>query len=935
MKNSTTVLASLSLTLLFAFRASAAAEEYDLVVYGSTPAAISAAVQATRMGKSVVVVSPETRLGGLTTGGLGQTDFTSKEAFGGIAREFYAGIADYYRDERNWTRQKSTDYKPDGQCRGSRGKDTMWTFEPHAALAVIEGWVTRDGLTVVRGERLDRGKGGVLTAKRRITEIRTLSGRSFRGKMFVDATYEGDLMAAAGVEYAVGREPNSTYGETANGNQPKSLGANNHQFVEGVDAHVVRGDPKSGLLPGVEPYDPAARAGDGDRRVQAYCFRMCLTDVPENRIPFAKPAGYDECAYELLFRNYERAVELGHSVCEPGGAVGMPWINSAMPNRKTDTNNRTAVSTDFVGGNWDWAEASYEERERILQAHLAWQKGLMWTLANHPRVPERVRREVSRWGTCKDEFQDGLGDGWQRQLYVREARRLVGEYVMTEANCRGTVVAKRPVALAAYGMDSHHVRRVATAEGFVRNEGNVEDYAMAYPGRRNRPYPIDYGALVPKRGRCENLLVPVCVSASHIAFGSIRMEPTFFALGQVAGTAAAQAIDAGCAVQDLPYGPLAARLFADKQKLDAEPPRSLVVAAENSPFEQKREADLICAGRHDERVLNAAIARLRFGGTIRLADGDYFIDGFDQEGSSAIHFGYNDGNARTISIRGTTENKSYNTRFGVTLHVTKAAMDAMSTNGTYRVFYGTARRPKAEGDFFTMTHVNNVNFSNFYLYFNDASKPLRGIDGSNFGQMYVDLVGIYTERYFKDRFLHEKPATPCRGSVGVWSTPSSSDEMSRVGYDWVNVGGLHTGFHFDRADHFVLRSCSAARCCIGYSFDGGPKTLTMLNCCDEGNTHLPHFTGRGHLTAIDFNIERFNADFIPDDPDGDVNHGATEEIPGGWRGFISYTLQGGAYGLLNELTGADKRGGHPSARFWEPGSGKNFRTVDLNGDVKE
>ena len=893
----------------------------DVVIYGSTPAAISAAVQAKRMGKSVVVVSPETRLGGLTTGGLGQTDFTTKEAFGGIAREFYAAIADYYRDERHWTRQKSSDYAPNGQCADSRSRETMWTFEPHAALEVIEGWVKRDGLDVRRGEYLDRRpKAGVEAEEGRIRSIRTLSGNVYRGRMFVDATYEGDLMAAAGIEYAVGREANGVYGETANGNQPRARGANHHQFVEGVDAHVVKGDPKSGLLPGVEPFDPNARTGDGDRRLQAYCFRMCLTDVPENRIPFAKPANYDERAYELLFRNFERAVELGLPMDEPWGESGRPWINSPMPNRKTDTNNRTAVSTDFIGGNWNWPEASYEERERILMAHLDWQKGLMWTLANHPRVPEAVRREVSRWGTCRDEFTDGLGDGWQRQLYVREARRMVGEYVMTEANCRGAAVARRPVALAAYGMDSHHVRRVATAEGFVRNEGNVEDYVAAHPGDWCRPYPIDYGALVPKRGAWKsgaaaNLFVPVCVSATHIAFGSIRMEPTFFALGQAAGTAAALAIDLGCSVQDLPYGPLAARLLADGQRIDAEAPRSLVIAATNSPFAQKREADMLCAGRHDERVLNAAIARLKHGGTIRLADGDYSIDGFEQEGNSAVCFGYNDGSARTITFTGTTENKSYNTRHGVTIHVTKAAMDRMDTNGVYRVFFGTARRPKAPGDFYTMTHVNNVNFSNFYLYFNDASKPLRGIDGSNFGQLYVDLVGIYTENYFRDRFLHLKPATPVRGTVGVWSSPSSSDEMARVGYDWVNVGGLHVGFYFDRADHFVLRSCSAARCCYGYVFKGGPKTLTMLNCCDEGNTHLPRFLGRGHLTAIDFNIERFNAAYIPDDPEGAGEPRATEEIPGGWGGFVSYTLQGRAFGI---------------DRFWAEGCGTRFETRDLN-----
>ena len=375
------------------------------------------------------------------------------------------------------------------------------------------------------------------------------------------------------------------------------------------------------------------------------------------------------------------------------------------------------------------------------------------------------------------------------------------------------------------------------------------------------------------------------------------------------------------------FGVLGVLLGLAGAAFGAEPPTEVVVAAANARAFEKKAADFVCTGTNDERVLNAAIARLTRGGTLRLADGDYWLDAFEQEGNSAVCFGYNDGSARTITFTGTTENKSYNTRHGVTIHVTKAAMDRMDTNGVYRVFHGTGRKPKAEGDFFTYTHVNNVNFSKFYLYFYDASKPLRGIDGSNFGQMYVDLVGVYTENYFRDRFLHLKPATPARGTVGVWSSPSSSDEMARVGYDWVNVGGLHVGFYFDRADHFVLRSCSAARCCYGYWFEGGPKTLTMINCCDEGNAHLPRFCGRGHLTAIDFNVERFNAAFIPDDPDGNAPVRATEANPGQWHGEITYTLQGNAFGIQTTPKGS-------SANFWEPGSGRNFRTVNQDVPLK-
>ena len=539
--------------------AATAGQEFDLVIYGSSSAAISAAVQAKRMGVSAVIVSPETRIGGLTTGGLGQTDIGNKSAFGGIALEFYRAVADYYRDEKNWTHEQRGDYLPDGQCAGSKGEDSMWTFEPSAALKILEGWEKRDGLVIHRGKRLDRSNGGVKVEKRggggeRIVAFFTEDGTEYRGKMFIDATYEGDLLAAAGVSYTVGREANAVYGETLNGVQTAQ--AVYHQFEKGVDPYVEPGNPQSGLLPNIEPYNAREQDGDGDRRMQAYCFRMCLTDDPENRIPFAKPANYDERNYELLFRQFAAKPK---EAFEGDLTWKLPWINSRMPNRKTDTNNRDGFSSDFIGRNWAWPEASYAEREQILKEHLDYQRGLMWTLANHPRVPAKVRAVVSRWGTCKDEFTDGLGDGWQRQLYVREGRRMIGEYVMTEANCVHRRTAPHPVAMAAYTMDSHHVRRRVGADGFVHNEGDVE------VGCDAGPYGIDYGAIVPRRGECANLFVPVALSASHIAFGSIRMEPVFFALGQAAATAAAQAVRAGCAVQELPYAPLAARLLADGQ----------------------------------------------------------------------------------------------------------------------------------------------------------------------------------------------------------------------------------------------------------------------------------------------------------------------------------------------------------------------------------
>ena len=529
-----------------------AAESFDVVIYGSSPAALTSAIEAQKHGKTAVIVCPETRIGGLTTGGLGQTDIGNKSAFGGLALQFYRDVADYYKNEANWKYEKRSDYVPDGQCAGSLGEDSMWTFEPSAALKILDGWAKKHGLDIRRGEYLDRSEVEVESegGRRKISAIRTLKGNVYRGKMFVDATYEGDLLAAAGVSYIVGREANSVYGETVSGVQKAK--AVYHQLSSGVDPYVVKGDPASGLLPGVEPRDPAEKDGDGDRRVQAYCFRMCLTDAPENRIPFVKPANYDEKDYELLFRNYEN------------GEKSVPWINSRMPNRKTDTNNRLGFSTDFIGANWAWPEASYEERAKILKAHLDYQMGLMWTLANHPRIPAPVRNEVSRWGTCKDEFADGFGNGWQSQLYVREGRRMIGDTVMTEAHCRHQKSAARPVAMAAYTMDSHHVRRFVGADGFVHNEGDIEDDEVQKLG----PYSIDYGALIPKKAECGNLFVPVCLSASHMAFGSIRMEPVFFSLGQVAGAAAALSIDNGCVVQDLEYAKLREVLLAEGQVIE-------------------------------------------------------------------------------------------------------------------------------------------------------------------------------------------------------------------------------------------------------------------------------------------------------------------------------------------------------------------------------
>ncbi|MCP5516489.1 MAG: FAD-dependent oxidoreductase [Verrucomicrobiales bacterium] len=525
--------------------AHAAAPVYDVVVYGGTSGGVAAAVQARRMGRTVLLIEPSRRLGGLTSGGLGQTDIGNKAAIGGLARRFYRAVREHYEDPAAWKWQTAAEYRDGGQTRTAAGEDAMWTFEPGVALKIYEDWVRTHQVEVAYEERLDRSGGVALTRSIpwRILSIRLESGRTVRGKMFIDATYEGDLMAAANVSCTVGREANARYAETLNGVQTRQ--ARYHQFADGVDPYVVPGQPESGLLPFLDPDGPGEE-GAGDHRVQAYCFRMCLTDHPDNRIPFEQPAGYDPLWYELLLRNFE------------AGERGMPWINSAMPNRKTDTNNRTGFSTDFIGQNDAYPEASYAERAHIVAQHRLYQQGLMWTLANHPRVPDQIRNEVARWGMCRDEFVEG--QGWQDQLYVREARRLVGDYVMTQHHCQGRAVADDPVGLAAYGMDSHNVQRYVDADGYARNEGDVEVGGFS-------PYPVSYRSIVPKARECANLLVPVCLSASHIAFGSIRMEPVFMVLGQSAATAAVQAIEEDTPVQAINYARLRERLVADDQVL--------------------------------------------------------------------------------------------------------------------------------------------------------------------------------------------------------------------------------------------------------------------------------------------------------------------------------------------------------------------------------
>ena len=522
--------------------------DYDVVIYGGTAAAVTSAVQLARMNKKVVLVSPDQHLGGLTSGGLGWTDSGKKQIIGGLSREFYQRIYKHYKKPEAWKWQKPEEYGNRGQGTPAidGSKRTMWIFEPGVAEKIFDDLISENKIECYRDHWLDR-ENGVEIKDNRIVSIRMLNGRKFTGKLFIDATYEGDLMAASGVSYYVGREANSVYGEHWNGIQKDHKVAyrflnesRSHFPPRKIDPYVVPGDSTSGLIPRVSA-DPPGKTGEGDKRIQAYCFRLCLTDVKENQVPFEKPDNYDPMQYELLGRLFEAGwgpLELIHN---RGTRIAK---FDPIPNRKTDTNNHGPFSTDNIGMNYDYPEASYERRREIIKEHETYQKGLFYFYLSDPRVPEEVRKELSRWGLAKDEFEDN--GNWPHQLYIREARRMIGEFVMTENEVKKIKPVPRPIGMGSYTLDSHHAQRYITTDGFVENEGNVN-------AKTNGPYQIDMWSLLPRREECSNLLVPVAVSSSHIAFGSIRMEPVFMILGQSSAIMASLALDQRKPLHDLDY----------------------------------------------------------------------------------------------------------------------------------------------------------------------------------------------------------------------------------------------------------------------------------------------------------------------------------------------------------------------------------------------
>jgi lysophospholipase L1-like esterase len=534
-------------------------QQVDVAVYGGTAGGVASAVQAATMGKSVVLIEPGGHLGGMTSGGLGATDFKEPNAVGGLSREFYRRVKAHYSKPSAWVYEKSSDYT---SVRHDPSSDAMWHFEPHVAETILRDMLQESNVRVLLNGKLDL-KSGVVKEGKSIRQVRLESGDSIAAKVFIDATYEGDLMAIAGVPFHVGREANSVYGETMNGVQTKRVPYNGHNFFRPISPYVVPGDPKSGLLYGIHNSSPGEE-GSGDQRVQAYCFRLCLTEVPENRVPFEKPKDFNASHYELLLRYLQSdATEStfpDHR--EPreieSPALGYHPYTVIMPNRKTDMNSKGAVSSNWVGGNYDYPNADHSTREKIFQAHKSWHQGMLWFVQNDPRVPAKYQLPLKSWGLARDEFQDT--DHWPHQLYIREARRMVGEFVMTEHHCAGVRTVEDSVGLGCYGMDSHVTQRYVDSQGWVRNEGNIG-------GRVPHPYPISYRSLTPKKDDCVNLLVPVCCSASHAAYGSIRMEPVFMILGQSAGTAACLAIDGHTSVQAVDYLSLKNRLLADQQRL--------------------------------------------------------------------------------------------------------------------------------------------------------------------------------------------------------------------------------------------------------------------------------------------------------------------------------------------------------------------------------
>lgn len=522
---------------------------YDLVVYGGTPGGIACSIAAAREGKSVLLLETTKHLGGLTTGGLSHTDVGPRpEIIGGIAKEFFVKVDALYADPN---RTASKDF---------------WYQEPHIAEQAFTAMLQEAKVDVVFGSRVKN----VEKKGARLSSLTTLDGRTYEGRLFVDASYEGDVMALAKVDYYVGREGRAAFDEPLAGFRPAPFRFREKEYMVSPDKKYTHGTPakisaygKDGkLLPGINT--KWTEPGTADNKSQAYNFRVILTNNAANRVPIPKPVNYDPLRYEILARiidafpgvRYEKLVFLG-----------------ALPNQKFDANASGLVQgTDHVGGNVDYPDADYATRDRIWQDHREYVQGFLWFLANDPRVPAELRAQASEYGLAKDEFTDN--ENWPYQLYVREARRMRGQYMMSQRDCQKAITKPDSIGMGAFILDSHAVQRLVDKEGYVIDEGNFDIPV--------RPYQIPYRSVTPKKEQCENLLVPVALSATHVTYGSIRMEPQFMILGHSTGVAAAMALEKNLPVQDIDIAALRTKLVAQGQVLELASLANLTLA-ENLP----------------------------------------------------------------------------------------------------------------------------------------------------------------------------------------------------------------------------------------------------------------------------------------------------------------------------------------------------------------
>ncbi len=506
------------LLLSFALLAFGAAQNFDVVVYGGTAGGVIAAVSSAREGLKTALLEPGHHLGGMVSGGLSWTDYGKKEVIGGYALEFYYRVGRHYQMNRY-------------------GNEVSWNHEPHVAEQIFRQMLREAGVTVLEGHRLQQ-RNAVSKNGLEISEIRMENGAAFSAKVFMDSSYEGDLMAQAGVSYATGRESSAQYGESLAGVRDRTP---KHQFLVDVPAH----GPAHQLLPEVSD-EKLLAPGSADKKVQSYNYRMCFSDVPGNQTPFPKPAGYDPRRYELLARLIAARTKAEGRLPPLRTFLKIDLI----PNGKADVNNQGAFSTDYIGGSYEYPDADYSQRAKIVQAHKDYIAGLLYFLANDPQTPDPLRTEMNRWALCKDEFTDTAN--WPHQLYIREARRMVGEYVAVQKDLQTELTKPDPIGMGSYNSDSHNIQRIVDQDGFARNEGDMQVAVQ--------PYQIPFRVMLPKRNQVRNLLVPVCFSASHVAYSSMRMEPQYMIIGQAAGVAARMAIRQNAAVQQVDGTALAAEL---------------------------------------------------------------------------------------------------------------------------------------------------------------------------------------------------------------------------------------------------------------------------------------------------------------------------------------------------------------------------------------